>query len=348
MARASTVEYEAVEQACFELLGEGENPSFPKVYQRLDHKGSAKVVQEAIDQWRRATAERFFARRSHPSLPEPLVAEADQLMDAIWHAAVGHVEALMEARRAEGEAEFQRERAAMEAAVRAAKEAARLAEQALAVAQAEIAHRDTRIADLAARLDAESRERTTLDTQMREALASEKTARRTVEEGTREQVQAIEATLAHERAQTEAERARFLMQLDASRQAGKALEVRLAAQERRAEQRERSLSERLEAAGERGRSAEARAQAAEARTEQARAAREALTEQVTALRAAQVVAQAQVVDLEKRLSSAEARMRAVEEFREAETARAEALTQVLAEREPQRSDRAQGRGKPAA
>jgi hypothetical protein len=46
----STVEYEVVEQACFELLGAGENPSFPKVYQRLGHRGSAQVVQDAITQ----------------------------------------------------------------------------------------------------------------------------------------------------------------------------------------------------------------------------------------------------------------------------------------------------------
>jgi chromosome segregation ATPase len=343
------IQYEAVEQACFELLGEGENPSFPKVYQRLGHKGSAKVVQEAIDQWRRSTAERFFARRSHPTLPEPLVAEADRLVDALWHAAIGHVEALLDARLAEGEAQLQREHAAMEAAVRAAEEGARMAGQALAVAQAEIAHRDTRIADLAARLGAETRQHEALEAQtreLREVLAREETARRTAEEGARTQLAAMEATLQYDREQAAEERARLLVQLDESRQAAKSLEARLAAQEKRAEQRERALSERLEAAVERARKAEAGAQAAEARAEQGRAAREQLAEQVTALQVALEAARAQVTDLEKRLAGTEAR--AVEEFRQAETARAEVLTQVLAERERQQAECAQGRGKPAA
>src|SRR5512143_4011298 len=155
MARTSTVEYGAIEEICFALLGEQESPSFPKVYQRLGNKGSAKLVQEAIDQWRRATAERFFARRSHPSLPEALVSEADRLLDALWHAAIGQVEALLEARRAEGEAQLLREREAMVAQTRVAEEGARTAEQALAVARADIAHRDARLADLAARLEAD-------------------------------------------------------------------------------------------------------------------------------------------------------------------------------------------------
>lgn len=41
MARSSSVTFEAVEQICFQLLSQGENPSFNLVYAELGNKGSS-------------------------------------------------------------------------------------------------------------------------------------------------------------------------------------------------------------------------------------------------------------------------------------------------------------------
>ena len=59
MARSSSVSFEAVEQICFQLLSQGENPSFNLVYAELGNKGSSEIVQRYIDQWRRETGAAF-------------------------------------------------------------------------------------------------------------------------------------------------------------------------------------------------------------------------------------------------------------------------------------------------
>lgn len=84
MARISEVEYQPVETACFQLMSEGTNPSFEMVYNIIGRRGSAKVVQDMIGRWRKETADRFFVRRSHPVLPENLVAASDQMVEKIW------------------------------------------------------------------------------------------------------------------------------------------------------------------------------------------------------------------------------------------------------------------------
>ena len=80
MARSSSVNFEAVEQICFQLLSQGENPSFNLVYSELGNKGSSEVVQRYIDQWRRETGAAYFRQRSIPGMPDELVASADSFM----------------------------------------------------------------------------------------------------------------------------------------------------------------------------------------------------------------------------------------------------------------------------
>ena len=84
MARSSSVNFESVEQICFQLLSQGENPSFNLVYAELGNKGSSEVVQRYIDQWRRETGAAFFRQRSIPGMPDELVSAADAFMANVW------------------------------------------------------------------------------------------------------------------------------------------------------------------------------------------------------------------------------------------------------------------------
>lgn len=84
MARVSDVDTDRVASICFELLAQGDNPTFPKVYEALGRKGSAKVVQDAISAWRKDVSGKYFAQRTRPGVPDVIVSATDQLADAIW------------------------------------------------------------------------------------------------------------------------------------------------------------------------------------------------------------------------------------------------------------------------
>lgn len=108
MARISEVSYDDVARICYQILGQGKNPTFPPVYAALGNKGSAKIVQEAISRWRVSVTE----ARSRPGVPEPIVKATDALADAIWVAAIASVEQTIEERRQKLEAEALEVRAA--------------------------------------------------------------------------------------------------------------------------------------------------------------------------------------------------------------------------------------------
>ncbi|MDK9702400.1 MAG: DNA-binding protein [Sulfuritalea sp.] len=108
MARVSEVSYDDVARICYQILGQGKNPTFPPVYAALGNKGGAKVVQEAISRWRRSVVE----VRSRPGVPESIIKATDALADAIWVEAIKSVEQAMEARRQTLEAEALEVRAA--------------------------------------------------------------------------------------------------------------------------------------------------------------------------------------------------------------------------------------------
>lgn len=155
MARISEVEYNQVEAACFNLLAEGVNPSFPSVYDRLGRRGSSKIVQDMINRWRKETADRFFARRSHPALPPDIVSAADQMLEQLWGSALAKFDTIF-ADKVSG-AEKRVEEMAEEVRVaqessNAADEARKATEADLRVAQAEIQALQERLADVEIRL----------------------------------------------------------------------------------------------------------------------------------------------------------------------------------------------------
>lgn len=155
MARASEVEYPPVEAACFQLMAEGTNPSFELVYNIIGRRGSSKVVQDMIGRWRKETADRFFARRSHPSLPEDLVAAGDQLIEKIWTDALVKFDSVFAEKLKSLETRLGEMQESVDAAEQVAKteEKARLtAESDLKVSGAENASLLERIADLDGRL----------------------------------------------------------------------------------------------------------------------------------------------------------------------------------------------------
>ena len=84
MVRTSSVDYELVAKACSSLFLEGKNTSFDGVYDILGRKGSAKVVQGLIADWRKEMAERFVAGRTNPDLPQELVEASDRLLAGVW------------------------------------------------------------------------------------------------------------------------------------------------------------------------------------------------------------------------------------------------------------------------
>lgn len=94
MARASSVEYNQVAQACYSLFQAGAPVSFQRVYDLLDNKGSSRVVNDYIKRWRQEAGDKLavtFAR-SLPGLPEGLVSAADDLLLKFWQGALAQAE----------------------------------------------------------------------------------------------------------------------------------------------------------------------------------------------------------------------------------------------------------------
>ena len=106
MARASVVSYEDVQRVMYELFQAGESTAFPAVYAKLGNKGSAKIVQGFMAQWREETRGKLLVQRQSPVLPENLVASADNLIETIWLQALGQADAAY--KQAKGELELQR------------------------------------------------------------------------------------------------------------------------------------------------------------------------------------------------------------------------------------------------
>lgn len=105
VARSSSVNFEAVEQICFQLLSQGENPSFNLVYSELGNKGSSEVVQRYIDQWRRETGAAYFRQRSIPGMPDELVSAADAFMANVWSLSLQQADQVLASQRQALEAE---------------------------------------------------------------------------------------------------------------------------------------------------------------------------------------------------------------------------------------------------
>jgi len=68
MARATSVNQAAVNEACFRLMADGLDPTFAAVYTALNRRGGKRNVLAAIATWRRSVAREHFAAKSSPRL----------------------------------------------------------------------------------------------------------------------------------------------------------------------------------------------------------------------------------------------------------------------------------------
>lgn len=132
MARISTVDPESVAQACAQMFAEGKNVSFDAVYDLIGRKGSARVVQNLIAEWRKEMAERFTTQRASPSLPADLVEASDTLAATIWHQALAKADEAYSAQRAD----LETQRAAMSDAIQTAQNRAAEFEKLLIASEA--------------------------------------------------------------------------------------------------------------------------------------------------------------------------------------------------------------------
>jgi hypothetical protein len=101
MSRVSSIQYAEVSSACTKLFLDGESVSLPKVYALIGNKGSSRVVQAYIEQWRRETADKMQVTlvRDLPGVPDGVVASADDLLVKIWQGALAQADdALQQAR----------------------------------------------------------------------------------------------------------------------------------------------------------------------------------------------------------------------------------------------------------
>lgn len=224
MARISEVEYQPVEAACFQLMADGVNPSFELVYNIIGRRGSSKVVQDMIGRWRKETAERFFARRSHPSLPDDLVAAGDQLIEKIWIDALAKFDSVF----AEKLKELETRLGEMQESVDAAEGVAKEEEKSRLAAESDIKVSHAENASLLERI-------TDLDGRLRDATAT-LAAREDQIAGMREDLGRITATL-------EAEHIRHREEMGSERQHYEAAILQLQEKYQAEQARDREIAE---------------------------------------------------------------------------------------------------------
>ena len=88
MAKISSITFAEVAKICYELSGSGESVSFAAVYAALGNRGSGKVVNGFIQQWKKEVGEKLAMnfQRNLPGLPIDLVHLADQMLLKLWEA----------------------------------------------------------------------------------------------------------------------------------------------------------------------------------------------------------------------------------------------------------------------
>lgn len=85
-----SVTHELTARACAAIAADGHNPGFPRVYERIGRKGSARVVQNPIAEWRRKAV---AGERRREGVPQELVAAADRMADELFKVAIERAEA---------------------------------------------------------------------------------------------------------------------------------------------------------------------------------------------------------------------------------------------------------------
>lgn len=334
MARSSSVNFEAVEQICFQLLAQGENPSFNLVYAELGNKGSSEVVQRYIDQWRRETGATFFRKRSVPGMPDELVSSADAFMGKIWSLSLNHAEQLFAAQRQALEQEQDAYRVRLQAAE------LRIEQQDVTAAQAAaqletlsdtLRVRDATIAELRQQVQESQRQKDALDGRIKmleeaaevreQKFAAESERLNKLLQGDRDR---YTASLKEEQDRSALERELLVKQIDQVRQEKLGDITAMRQQLANREERESKLREQTE-------EAKAALREALSKTRQIETSLAAAEGRIERLQAQLKVATEAAHGKESAVAAAEARARAVEEVRLAETVRAQRAETLLAE-----------------
>ncbi len=334
MARSSSVSFEAVEQICFQLLSQGENPSFNLVYAELGNKGSSEIVQRYIDQWRRETGEAFFRQRSIPGMPDELVSAADVFMGKVWSLSLQHADQIFATQRQD----LEQEREAFRTQLRLAQDRIQNLEAEVGAASQQIKSfeqavlsRDSTIADLRSQVLEFLRQREGLENRLKQleeaaevreqkfAAESERLTRLLQTDRER-----YGASLKEEQDRSAQEREMLLKQVDLARQEKLSDIIAMRQQLANREERETRQREQTE---------EARAALREAvsRTRQIETSLAAAEGRIERLQVQLKTASDAAHGKESAVAAAEARARAVEEVRLAETARAQRAESALAE-----------------
>lgn len=338
MARSSSVSFEAVEQICFQLLSQGENPSFNLVYAELGNKGSSEIVQRYIDQWRRETGAAFFRQRSLPGMPDELVSAADGFMSKVWSLSLQQADQILAVQRQE----LEQEREAFRSQLQTAEDRVRQLEaQAVAVAhqlealEQGIHSRDSTINDLRAQALEFLRQREGLESRVKQleeaaevreqkfAAESERLTRLLQTDRDR-----YNASLKDEQDRSAQERELLMKQIETARQ--EKLSEIMAMRQQIANREERETRQR-----EQTEEAKAALREAVSKTRQMETSLAAAEGRIERLQAQLKVATEAAHGKESAVAAADARARAVEEVRLAETVRAQraeaALVEALAE-----------------
>lgn len=334
MARSSSVNFEAVEQICFQLLAQGENPSFNLVYAELGNKGSSEVVQRYIDQWRRETGATFFRKRSVPGMPDELVSSADAFMGKIWSLSLNHAEQLFAAQRQALEQEQDAYRVRLQAAEQRIEQqdvtAAQAAAQLETLSEA-LRVRDATIAELRQQVQESQRQKDALDGRIKmleeaaevreQKFAAESERLNKLLQGDRDR---YTASLKEEQDRSALERELLVKQIDQVRQEKLGDITAMRQQLANREERESKLREQTE-------EAKAALREALSKTRQIETSLAAAEGRIERLQAQLKVATEAAHGKESAVAAAEARARAVEEVRLAETVRAQRAETLLAE-----------------
>lgn len=334
MARSSSVNFESVEQICFQLLSQGENPSFNLVYAELGNKGSSEIVQRYIDQWRRETGAAFFRQRSIPGMPDELVPSADAFMARIWSLALQHADQVFATQREELQQEQESVRTQLQAAHERIQQLDTEGAQAKALIeslhQGLLTHEST-ITDLRGQALELQRQREGLESRIKQLEEAAEVREQKFSAESERLTRLLQndrdryvASLKEEQDRSAVDRELLMRQIDQARQEKLAEITSMRQQIANREERETKQREQTE-------EAKAALREAVSRTRQSETSLAAAEGRIERLQAQLKVASDAAHGKESAVAAAEARARAVEDVRLAETARAQRAEAALAE-----------------
>lgn len=334
MARSSSVTFEAVEQICFQLLSQGENPSFNLVYAELGNKGSSEIVQRYIDQWRRETGAAFFRQRSIPGMPDELISATDSFMSKMWSLSLQQADQILAAQRQDLEQEREALRQRFQEAddrIRQLEALGATASRQIALLEQEVSSRDSTITDLRNQALEFLRQREGLENRVKQLEEAAEVREQKFTAESERMVRLLQtdrdrysASLKDEQERGSQERELLLKQIETARQEKVAELMAMRQQIANREDREARQREQTE-------EAKAALREAVSKTRQIETSLAAAEGRIERLQAQLKIASEAAHGKESAVAAAEARARAVEEVRLAETARAQRAEANLAE-----------------